>query len=167
MPNLIPSVIYVSRRARTVGADILDMSFTPGFGGASFSGTSVSAPAYTPLPSFTPQTSNYTTSFTTPSPSPSWYSGLGKGLLDLGGTIATGWANLTLQKAQLKAQAEANRPIIYSGSSAVPNFSGGGVPSFPNFVPSPAPASSNTKTLLYVGGAAALGLIAILALRKK
>lgn len=145
MNTIVPSVLYVRKSARFVGEDITSFSSVPtvSAGSASFgpSLATTSAPAKSTF---------------------SW-SGLGKGLLDLGGTVATGLANLNLQKAQLKAQAQASRPIIY-GSAAptggVPYYGGGGAPAS-------APMSGTTKALLYGGGALAVGLVAVMLLRRK
>ena len=147
MNTIVPSVLYVRKSARFVGEDITSFSSVPTIsaGSASFGPSLATASA--------PGTSS--TSF-------SW-SGLGKGLLDLGGTVATGLANLNLQKAQLKAQAQASRPIIYGSASptgGVPYYGGGGAPAS-------APMSGTTKALLYGGGALALGLVAVMLLRRK
>jgi hypothetical protein len=145
MSTLIPSIIYVSRNGRTVGADPLSWQSVA-----------------TPAPASTWRAPLLTTSTVNPTPvkpasSFSW-SSIGKGLLDLGGTVATGFANLSLQKAQLKAQAEASRPIIYGG---------GGSGYVSPYGTTSAPASDNSKLLLYGGLALGVGLIAVVALRRK
>jgi len=138
MNTFVPSVIYTSS-AYTVGEDVTSFSSVP-----SFSGTSVS------MGSSSVVTSPAATGFS--------FSDFGKSLLNLGANVGTGLINLNLQKAQYKAQAQANRPIVMTS----PTFN-------PVTFPS-APASSggiSQTTLLYAGGALALGLIAFVALRRK
>ena len=152
MNLLVPSVIYRYSN-RTVGDAI---TFTPA---EPITGTSVSFTPPIAAPS-TPAATGF-----------SWNQ-FGQSLLNLGGNVATGLANLSLQKAQFKAQAEMNRPIYTSQPAYTPPpayqsgaYSGG----FGGFtMPSMGDSSGgmNNKLLLYGGGAAVLGLIAFLALKK-
>lgn len=143
MNTFVPSVIYTSS-AYTVGEDVTSFSSVP-----SFSGTSASLG----------QPMGQSMSVTSPAATGFNWSDLGKGLLNLGTTVGTGFANLSLQKAQLKAQAQANRPVVMTS------------PTFNPVAFQSAPASSSggisQTTLLYAGGALALGLIAFAALRRK
>jgi hypothetical protein len=145
MNTLVPSVIY-RMPVRTVGADV---TFTPA---APISGNTAS---FTPSSMASPTTAS----------SGSGWANLGQSLLNLGGNIATGFANLSLQKAQLKYQAEANRPIMinqpgYTQATPFPSYATSGG----TFGGTSGGMGGNT--LLYAGGALALGLIAIVALRK-